>query len=302
MTYTTMQEIVDAVCRQQTRVRVAVAAADDRHVLEAVFHAQSEGIADPVLVGDAERITALLTELGLEGRSYELVGTAPEESPAQRAVELIAAGRAEFLMKGRLDTRDLLLPVVNRTNNLHTGRTMSLMAFHQLPGYHKLLVTTDGGMIPHPDLPMKRDIILNAVETLRRMGYEHPKVAVLCGIEKPNPKMPETLDAEALVEMNRQGEIPGCTVVGPISYDLAMSREIAVIKGYACPHVQDFDVLVVPNLAAGNILGKCIAVSAGGSMSGIIVGAKIPVVLTSRGATAQEKFHALALAALAARR
>lgn len=302
MIYTNMQEIVDAVCKQNTKVRVAVAAADDHHVLEAVFHAQSQGIADPVLVGNAERITALLTEMGLSDRQYELVGTAANENPAQRAVELIAEGRAEFLMKGRLDTRDLLLPVVNRDNNLHTGRTMSLMAFHQLPGYHKLLITTDGGMVPHPDLNQKKDIIINAVTTLHRMGYEHPKVAVLCGIEKLNPKMPETADAAALVEMNQKGEIPGCTVVGPISYDLAMSRESAAIKGYDCPHVQDFDILVVPNLAAGNILGKCIAVSAGGNMAGIIVGAKIPVVVTSRGATAEEKYYALALAALASRR
>ena len=270
--------------------------------MQAVFHAQSQGIADPMLVGDEQKICALLEELGFTGRRYQLAGAAPGESPAQLAVELITAGRADFLMKGRLDTRDLLRPVVDRANNLHIGRTMSLMAFHQLPGYHKLLVTTDGGMVPYPDLGMKRDILLNAVETLHRMGYHHPKVAVLCGIEKINPKMPETTDAAALADLNRRGDIPGCTVVGPISYDLAMSREIAAIKGYDCPHVQDFDILLVPNLAAGNILGKCITVSAGGSMSALVAGAKIPVVVTSRGATADEKFHALALAALAARR
>ncbi|MEG1661787.1 MAG: phosphate acyltransferase, partial [Clostridiales bacterium] len=194
--------------------------------------------------------------------------------------------------------RDLLKPVVNKENKLHTGRVMSHVAFNKLSNYPKLIINTDGGMVIAPTLEEKKGIILNAVAALHAIGYVLPKVAVLAGVEKPNPKMPETLEAAALQEMNERGEISGCLVCGPLSYDIAISGEVAKQKKFPCPYAGDFDVLVAPNLAAGNILGKCWSFTAGSVMAGMIMGAKVPIILTSRGAPAEEKFLSIAIASL----
>jgi phosphate butyryltransferase len=175
---------------------------------------------------------------------------------------------------------------------------MSHLAFFEIPGERALIALTDGGMVVQPDLGMKKGIVVNAVETLRKMGCENPKVAVLCAVEKLNEKMQDSVDAHELAEMNRRGEISGCVVEGPISYDVAMRAEIAALKGYESPNCGNFDVLVVPNITAGNLLGKSLTISAGASMAGIIVGAKIPVVVTSRASSAEEKFNSIALCAV----
>ena len=282
--------------------RGIVAGAEDEHVLEAVFTAQGKGIMIPLLVGDAGRIRILAKSLGFSAGECEILDVPAGENPAQRAVEAIAAGKADFLIKGLLDTKDLLKPVVDRKNGLHTeDRLMSHVALLQIPGERKLVAITDGGMVVYPDLEMKKGIILNAVETLRKMGYDNPKVAVLCAVEKLNEKMRETVDAHELAEANRRGELPDCVVAGPISYDVAMRADTAKLKGYGeSPHCGDFDVLVTPDMTAGNLLGKSLIVSAGAKMVGIIVGAKIPIVVTSRGSSAEEKFNSIVLCAVTA--
>ncbi len=278
-------------------VRVALAGAADPHALEALFQAADEGFAEPVLVDGRERLSRALETVGREGA--RVVNCHEGENPAQRAVELICAGEADFLMKGRLETRDILGPVVDRKNGLHTGRCMSMLTVNELPGYPKLLGLSDAGMVIYPTLEQKREIIENAVSVLRRLGRSEPRVAVLCGVEKTNPKMLETVEAEALQAMNREAVIQNCVVVGPISYDIAMSASIADYKGFDCPYCGDFDLLIVPTLAAGNLLNKCMTVSCGASMAGLVIGAKVPVVLTSRGSSAREKFYSIALAACA---
>ncbi len=293
-------ELVNKVKDSSLKARVALAGAADAHALEAVLRARDEGLIEPVLIDGADRIHAAAAGLDLSG--VRIVDCPEDINPAQRAVELIGAGEAEFLMKGRLETRDLLKPVVDKANGLYTGKLMTLLTMNQLPGYHKLLMITDAGMVIYPDLEQKRQIIQNAAEIFHRLGNPSPKAAVLCGIEKLNPKMQETVDAAALSEMCSKGEITGCTVVGPISYDVAMSAEIAKIKGYGCDFCGDFDMLVVPTLAAGNMLNKCMTVSCGAEMAGMVVGAKIPVVLTSRGSSADEKYYSIALAAYVSRK
>jgi phosphate butyryltransferase len=307
MEYKNFEELVkkaQAVPRQR---RGIVAGAEDDHVLEAVFEAGAKGIAFPLLAGDAAKIAERVKVLGFDSDGCEIIDVPGGENPAQRAVEVIAAGRADFLIKGRLETKDLLKPVVDRKNNLHRERPgvkggekglMSHLAVFQIPGERKLIALTDGGMVVYPDLEMKKGIILNAVDTLRSMGYEMPKVAVLCAVEKLNEKMIETVDAHALAEANRRGEIPGCVVEGPISYDVAARAGIAALKGYESPHCGDFDVLIAPNMTAGNLLGKSLTISARAEMAGIVVGAKIPIVVTSRGSSASEKFHSIALCAV----
>jgi len=302
MEYKNFDEVVKKAQSLPTR-RGIVAGAEDEHVLEAVFEAKDKGIANPVLAGDEEVISAMVKRLERDLSDCEIVAVSGGESPAQRAVEIIASGGADFLIKGKLDTKDLLKPVVDRKNGLRLDRQnvkglMSHLAFYQIPGERKLVCITDGGMVVYPDLEMKKSIIINAVETFVKMGYENPKVAILCAVEKVNEKMQETVDARNLAEVNRMGDLPGCTVEGPISYDVAMRPEIAELKGYEGANCGNFDVLLVPDITSGNLLGKSLSISAGAKMAGIIAGAKIPVVVTSRGASAEEKFNSIALCAV----
>ena len=176
---------------------------------------------------------------------------------------------------------------------------MSHVAMQEVPSYHKLLAVTDGGMMMYPDLEAKKSIVENAVEVFNKMGYENPKVGVLAAVEVVNPKMPEAVDGAELKRMNQEGIIKDCIIEGPISYDLAMNLESSKIKGYESPVVGDVDILVVPNITAGNILGKSLIYSAGAKMAGFIVGAKVPIVLTSRGASTEEKYLSLAISASA---
>ena len=189
---------------------------------------------------------------------------------------------------------------MKKENNLRTGRTMSHLSFNKFDAYHKVIVNTDGGMCTYPDLQKKKEILINAVETFRTLGYELPKVAVLCCKETVDQKMPETLDARALKEACQAGEFGACFVEGPVSYDIAMSKEIAAQKKFDCPYCEDFDILLQPNIHAGNIMGKCWTVSCHSTMAGIVVGAKVPIVLTSRGSSAEEKYLSIALAGMVA--
>lgn len=278
---------------------LAVAAAEDLPVLQAALRARETGIADVIAVGDRDTLYRMAEQLGQDPGLLEIVD-ATRENAGQTAVDLVRSGRANSLMKGMMDTKALLGPVVKRENGLRTGKVMSHFALNELPGYHKLIVNTDGGMLTYPSLEDKVAIIENAVSTLRSMGYTCPKVAVLAGVEKENPKMVETVEAAELMRRNRTGWLPECIVEGPVSYDVALSAEIAAHKQVPYQCCGDYDVLVAPNLAAGNILGKSWTVTAGSKMAGIIVGAKVPIVLTSRGSTAEEKYLSIALAAVAA--
>ena len=298
MEYISFQQILAVVSKNPRKSRVAVAGAADDHVLESVFQAEALGLVTPIFLGGEARIRGLISQMGKDPDQYRIVEAGAGEQCGQAAVDLIRQGEADYIMKGLLETREVLKPLVNKANGLHTGRTMSHMAFDEVPGFRKLVVLTDGGMIPHPSLEEKRDIILNAVSVLRSMGYRRPKVAILCGVEKVNPKMPETVDAQDLVQMARDGVIRDCDIVGPISYDLAVDKESARIKGFDPELSGEFDILVPPSLAAGNILNKCLTLTAGGKMAGLVVGAKVPVVITSRGSSSEEKLLSLAVASL----
>lgn len=277
--------------------RVVVAAAGDAHTLEAIKEAVDEGIVTPVLVGDKAKIVEIAAEIGLPVAEDDIYDAPDAVEAAQKAVALIHEGKGDFIMKGKLETAQILKPVVNKETGLGTGRVMSHFVLDEIPNYHKLIVTTDGGMMTYPTLEQKKDIIVNTVETLKAIGYENPKVACVAAVEKVNPKMPETVEADALKQMNLNGEIKDCIVEGPISLDIALSKEIADLKGFDSPVAGDADVILVPNIQVGNILGKSITVIAGGNMAGFIVGAQVPIVLTSRGSSAKEKYLSLVLAA-----
>lgn len=278
-------------------MRVVVAAAQDEHTLQAIKHAMEEGIAKPVLVGDKKEIDRLCAEIGLVIPEEDIYDVPDVDESAKRAVALIHEGKGDFLMKGKMETAQILKPAVNKETGLGTGRVMSHFVFDELPHYHKLLVTTDGGMMTYPTLEQKKQIIENTVDTLKALGYENPKIACVAAVEKVNPKMPETVEANELKEMNKRGEIKDCIVEGPISLDIALDKEIADIKGFDSPVAGDADVILVPNIQVGNILGKAITIIAQGNMAGFVVGAQVPIVFCSRGSSAKEKFLSLALAA-----
>jgi phosphate butyryltransferase len=278
--------------------RVVVAAAESEHALEAVLRAQKDGIVKPILVGHKAEILKILSKLGADVPDQDIYDVPDGEEAAQKAVALIREGKGDFLMKGKLETAQMLKPVVNKEAGLGTGRLMSNFVIFQAPRYHKLLVVTDGGMVTYPTLEQKKAIIESTVETLKALGYENPKIGVLAAVEKLNPKMPETVDAAALCQMNAEGAIKDCIVDGPISLDLALDPKAVAIKGYKSPVAGDADALIVPNIHAGNALGKSIILLGGGRMANFIVGAKVPIVLTSRASSSEEKYLSLMVAAM----
>lgn len=276
--------------------RVVVAAAGDEHTIEALKEAVEDGIVTPVLVGDKAKIDEYLVKFGLSVDPSCVYDVPDADDAAKKAVELIHEGKGDFIMKGKMDTAQVLRPVVNKETGLGTGRVMSHFVFDELPHYHKLLVTTDGGMMTYPTLEQKRDIIENTVDTLKALGYDCPKIACVAAVEKVNPKMPETVEANELKQMNLRGEIKDCIVEGPISLDIALDKEAADIKGFDSPVAGDADVILVPNIQVGNVLGKSITVIAKGNMAGFVVGAKVPIIFTSRSSSAREKYLSLVLA------
>lgn len=299
MEFRTFEDLIKKVQNLDSKKKVAVVAAQDEHTLEAVFRAKKDNIVEPILIGDKQKIKEVLERLH-EGLPEEaIIEVNNDAAAAAKAVELINGAKADFIMKGKIQTADLLRAIVNKEKGLRTGNVMSHVVIHELPTYHKLLAVTDGGMMMYPNLEEKKQIIENAVNTFIAMGYDEPKVAVLAAVETVNPKMPEAVDADLLKKMNENGEIKNCIVEGPISYDLTMSKESAEIKGFKSPVTGDADILIVPNITAGNILGKSLVYSAGAKMAGFIVGAKVPIVLTSRGSTAEEKYLSLVLSASA---
>lgn len=301
MVFTSLDQIVNAAKGMSSKTTMAVAAAADAHTLEAAFLAADAGIVEPILVGEKEAIIRILSEMGRSVPEENIVDAADIVDAAEKAVALVREGRAHFLLKGKLDTKYLLKAVVNKEKGLGTGNLMSHFTLFEIPGYHKLLAPVDGGMVTYPNLEQKKGIIENTVRAMRALGYDCPKVGVLACVEKLNPKMPETVEGDALKQMNQRGEIAHCIVEGPISYDCAVSREIAAIKGFESPCAGDCDVLVAPNIHAGNIMGKMLTVTCGAKMAGFIVGAKCPIAMTSRGSSAEEKFNSIVIAAYAAR-
>lgn len=299
MVYKNFDELVNKVKALPARKRMAVAAAGDAHTLEAVMNACKEGVVEPLLVGDRAVIEHILGEMN-ESVPAENIFDYPDLTvAAEFTVGLVREGKADFLMKGKLDTSVILKAVVNKEKGLGMGRTMSHFTMFEIPAYHKILLIVDGGMVPYPNLEQKKDIIMNTVDTLISMGYECPKVGVLACVEKVNPKMPETLDGRALRDMNQNGEIPDCIVEGPISYDCALVKAVAELKEFNSPVAGDADVLVVPNIHVGNIAGKALTCTGGARMAGFIVGAKCPIVLTSRASSAEEKYLSIVVSAAA---
>jgi phosphate butyryltransferase len=277
--------------------KVAVTASVDSHTIEAALEAGKQKIAEPIFIGDTVVIKRILEQLGEDPLNFEMIHEPEIEKTPIIANNLIHSEHANFVMKGFIDTSIFLKGILDKETGLRTGNALSHVAFLELPGYKKLLAVTDAGMIPAPDFSAKLQIVENAVRLLNNMGCVNPKIAALAAVEKENKSMPETSDALALHNYYVNSMIGGCEIDGPVSYDIAISKEAARIKGVSDKNSEEYDIFLVPNISAGNILVKALIYHAGAKMAGIVAGAKVPLVLNSRSASSEEKFYAILLAA-----
>lgn len=284
--------------KEKEKKTLAVAVAQDKEVLEAVVDAVRLQIVNAILVGDKEKIQKIAKENNLDLSNMEIIDEPNLGKAAAKAVEQVVIGRAHYIMKGMLNTADILRAVLNKECGLRGPGLLSHVMIYEVPTYHKLIFLTDGGMVPYPELKDKIGIIENAVKVTSSLGIVNPKVAPLCAVEVVRPEMQATVDAALLTTMNRRGQIKGCIIDGPLALDNAVSVEAAKHKGIESEVAGDADVFLVPNIEAGNLLGKSLAYFANGESAGVIMGAKCPVVLVSRADSARAKLYSIALGAL----
>ncbi|MGI5997081.1 MAG: phosphate butyryltransferase [Lutispora sp.] len=279
---------------------LAVAVAQDAEVLNAVNNAKDLGIAEAILVGDKEEIVKAAASCGVDIAKFSIIDEKDKAEACKKAVSLISEGKADIVMKGLVDTAIILKAVLAEEAGLRTGNVLSHVAVFEVNGYDRLFIVTDAAMNIAPNLEQKKQIIENAVKVANAMGNMEPKVAVLAAVEKVNPKMQATLDADALVEMNKKGELKGCLLGGPFALDNAVSLEAAKHKGIVHPVAGNADILMVPQIEAGNMLYKSMVFFAKAQNAGIVVGAKVPIVLTSRADSDIAKLNSIAIGVLMA--
>ncbi len=293
-------EEVLKIAKERGPKTVSVACAQDRDVLKAVDNAKQNGIVEAILVGDQTKIEAIAKEENIDLSGYELIHIEDLAEASLKAVELVSSGKAHMVMKGLVDTGIILKAVLNKEVGLRTGSVLSHVALFDVINYPRLLLVTDAAMNIAPDLQQKKQIIENSLQVARGLDIELPKVAVICAKEKVNPKMPATVDAGELVKMNENGELTGCIVGGPFALDNAVSEEAAKLKGIDHPVAGKADVLMCPNIESGNILYKTLGFLANAKSAGVIVGAKAPIILTSRADSEETKLNSIALGVLMA--
>lgn len=274
---------------------VAVAAAQDREVLEAIKAASAMGLVNAILVGDESAIRPLAAEVGLPA-DIRVVHETDLDQAALKAASLVHDGEAQILMKGLINSSNFLRGALNAEHGLRSGRQLSHFVAFEVPGSEKLIFHTDGGMNVAPGLAEKKQILTNAIEALHTMGVEKPYVAALTANEQVNPKIPATVDADALVQAAKAGEIPACIIEGPIALDVAVSPEAARHKGIKSEVSGKVDIFLVPNIEAGNVLGKSLVFYGHAKLAGVILGATQPIVMTSRSDSAEAKTHSIAMA------
>ncbi len=284
-----------------SRKKVAVAVAEDEPVLEAVKAAKEQGIADAILVGDETKIKEVADKLNMDLSGYEVINEPDHIQASLKAVSLVHNGQADMYMKGLIDTKSFLKSVLDKEVGLRTGKPLSHVAVFEVKGVDHLLFLTDVAFMTYPTLEDKKAIIENTVAVCHACGIPNPKVAPIAAVEVVNPKMPCTVDAEALTKMNENGEITGCIVDGPLSMDMAIDKEAAAHKGGTGRKIAgDADVLLFPDIHAGNLVYKTLTHLCEVKNGCILTGTAAPVILTSRSDTFETKMNSIALAAVVA--
>lgn len=279
----------------------AVVAAEDPEVLLTADEAARLGVARCILVGNTAGIEKAASEVGVGLSEYEIVEERDGAAAARKGVEMVKAGKADLLMKGLVNTADVLRAVLDKEIGLRTGRLLSHLSVFEAPGLGRLLMFSDGAMNIAPTLAEKAQITQNAIDVAHAIGIVEPRVAALAAVENVNPDMPATIDAACLAKMSERGQIKGGIVDGPLALDNAISPDAAQHKGIAGPVAGRADVLIVPDIEAGNVFYKALIYLAGGCAASVVVGAKTPVVVTSRSDSHVAKVYSLALGVLLAR-
>lgn len=281
---------------QARPIRTVVVHPVDHNSLVGALDAAAQGLIEPVLVGPEARIRAAAAQEDLDLTGIEIVSTPHSHAAAETACDLVREARAEALMKGSLGTSELLSAVVHKTRGIRTERRLSHVFVFDVPSYHKPLVITDAAINVVPDLSIKRDIVQNAIEFCQVLGIEAPRVAILAAVEKVKPNMQSTLDAAALCKMADRGQITGGILDGPLAFDNAISREAAEDKHINSPVSGEADILLAPDLEAANMIAKQLVYLAGAQSAGIALGARVPIILTSRADKPLTRIASCALA------
>jgi phosphotransacetylase len=287
-------------CQSLEPIPTSVAHPCEESALAGAVEAAQKGLIAPILVGPAAKIAATARSGGINLGTIQILDVPHSAAAAAKSVELIRKGETELLMKGSLHTDELMAAVVSREGGLRTGRRISHVFVMDVPTYHKVLIVTDGAINIAPTLEDKVDICQNAIDLAISLGLEKPKVAILAAVETVNSKMPATLDAAALCKMADRGQIRGALLDGPLAFDNAISKQAALTKGINSEVAGDPDILLAPDLEAGNILAKQLSFLANADSAGLVLGARVPVILTSRADSVRSRIASCAVAMLAA--
>jgi phosphate acetyltransferase len=285
-----------ATCSKLAPVSTAVAHPCEESALTATIEAAQAGLIQPILVGPADTIKALARRLKINLEPYTVVDVPHSHAAAAKAVELVRSGQADMLMKGSLHSDEFLAAIIAREIGLRTSRRLSHVFLMDVPSYHKVFMITDAAINIAPDLEAKADIVQNAIDLAIALGVKQPKVGILSAVETVTSKIPSTLDAAALCKMADRGQIRGGLLDGPLAFDNAISKQAAKTKGIASAVAGDVDILLVPDLEAGNMLAKQLSFLANADSAGLVLGARVPVVLTSRADTVRARLASVAVA------
>lgn len=296
-----LNEILDNL-KGEEKIILSVAAAEDKEVLQAIKDAVEKDIIEPILIGDENKIKLLADDIGFNLSGIKIINSNSIEESAKTAVKLVSTKKADFVMKGILDTSILLKSVLNKEYGLRTDSLLSHVMIYELENYHKLLLLTDGGMNISPDYDQKEKILKNSVQAAKALGMDIVKVACLAAKEKVNPKMEATIHGDLLQRACKEGKFGENVIVeGPLAFDLAVSKEASEIKGFKSEVSGDADILLAPTIEVGNGIGKSFTYMANAKSAGIIMGAKAPIVLVSRADSAESKLYSIAYGALIAK-
>ncbi|MDR0927498.1 MAG: bifunctional enoyl-CoA hydratase/phosphate acetyltransferase [Ignavibacteria bacterium] len=291
-----LDELID-IAKASGKKTIAVAAAEDDHVLHAVHKAMEAGIVNPILIGHNEKINEIAKRDNINIAGVKIIDEPNPVISAQKAVAFCSSGDAQILMKGLVSTADFLRAVLNKEVGLRTKELLCHLGVFEIPSYHKLLALTDAAQNIEPTIDEKVKIITSCVRALNKLGIEKPKVAIVSPVEVVNPKMESTIHASMLTQMNRRGQIKNCLIDGPLAFDNAVSKEACEHKGIITDVGGDADLIVAHNIEVGNALYKAFTYLAGATIAANILGAKVPIVLTSRADSDRSKFMSIALAA-----
>jgi len=296
-TFLTRLSDLNELAGKSGRKRLAVAVAHDEHCLEAICAVDKMGLVEAILVGNEKKIHDLAGKLKLDVSGMRIIHEEVDVNSVKIAVKMVRNKEADILMKGFVPTAVFLRGVLDKENGLRKGDVLSHFALFEVPTYHKLLGVSDAAMIPAPDFKTKVALTTNAVDFMNKLGYARPKVAVLAAVEMVNEAMPATLDAALLSKMAQRGQIRNCIIDGPLAYDNAISAASAKHKGIVSDVAGDADLLIVPDIEAGNILYKAFGFSANAKLAAVVLGAAAPIVLTSRSDTEESKQASIIMAA-----